>query len=303
MKNQICKICDQEISDNFHFWKNHKIKEKDYQEKYNPKFDLLTGEKLEFKSRENYDSTDFKSRINLRKYIENKPIEETVDYLSNYLKKRKETKNLIFAPGEFECRTLCFPSITYIEKFYKNNITYKDICNKSDLKCLFDYNVKLSFLNNNNEIICDTRENIFLKFDNFKIKKLNYGDYNIEGSKIFIERKSLIDATGTLSQGFERFEKEIVRCAADESYLIVLIEEKFEHLLSFSYLPHMKKVKATEQFILSRIRQLLRKYPNNLQFLCVDNRAESIRVIKNIFNCQNNIKNIDLQWAYNNKLI
>lgn len=246
---------------------------------------------------------NIKNKTELKKYLETVSIEEGINYLESLLLKRKQTKNLIYAPSEFECKSLVFPSIKSLNKIYGLN-SYEKICNKLQLILKYKYNIKLDIDDKNLEIICDTREQNLLSFGNIQIEKLNYGDYycNTGNNPVFIERKSLIDLVGTISKGYERFKREIDRCSKDNNYLIVVIEEKYNNLLSFSYLPHMRMVKATETFILHRIRDLIQEYPC-IQFICIDGRKESARIIEKIFNIKNNIREIDLQWEYDNKNI
>ena len=66
----ICKICNNIIEDNYHFHKLHKISQKDYFHKYEPKKDLFDGSSIEFKGNyESYIQADFNSRLNLREYL------------------------------------------------------------------------------------------------------------------------------------------------------------------------------------------------------------------------------------------
>ncbi len=293
-----CLICNEEIKERSHFWKTHKIKEADYYQKYFPRYDLLTKELITFKSAESYQLTDFKDKRNLRKYIENISKEESLKYLSNCLSRRKTIKNLQFAPGEFEIKSLMLPSIKYIEEKYGKE-TYSWLCKITWLLLRYNYTLNPEYLNNANEYICDTREQNILKLPNMQIQKLDFGDYTVWGSNVFIERKSLNDLVGTLSAGYERFNKEIERCVSESKQLIVLIEEKYQNILSFNYLPHMKYSKCSPDFILHRIRELLNKYPLNLQFLAVDGRKEAVRVLIKIFNLEYDVSRLDLQFLYN----
>lgn len=293
-----CIICNEEIKERSHFWKNHKIKEADYYHKHFPRYDLLTNEIIPFKSAESYQLTDFTNKRNLKKYIENISKEESLKYLSDCLSRRKTIKNLQFAPGEFEIKSIMLPSIKYIEQKYGEN-TYKWICKITWLLSRYNYNINPEYLNNTHEYICDTREQNILKLPNMQIQKLDFGDYTISGSNIFIERKSLNDLVGTLSSGYERFNREIERCISNNKQLIILIEEKYQNILSFNYLPHMRYSKCSPDFIFHRIRELLNKYPLNLQFLAVDGRKEAVRVLIKIFNLEYTIDTLDLQFLYN----
>jgi len=135
---------------------------------------------------------------------------------------------------------------------------------------------------------------------------LPYGDYtsNNDNCGCYIERKNLSDFISTLSSGnLGRFNNEILRARKDKAYLIVIIEEKLSNALSFQYLPHIsKKIKATPEFIFHNARTLLQEY-SNLQFLFVDGREEMKRVIESIFASKCFYKKIDLQLAYDMKIL
>lgn len=302
--NHICKICNQEVIERSHFWRNHKTKEKDYYEKYVQKKDLLTQEKIEFKNPEQYELQDFKEKNNLKKYLENNTQENNLNYLSDWLMRRNKTKNYLLAPGQFEIKSLFFPSIKYLNKKFGPKF-FSSICSKSKLDNRYDYNNDTVIFDEKRTgtIFCDTREQHLLSFDDMEVQKLDYGDYNLNGSRVFIERKSLTDFIGTLSKGFERFQKELERCFKNNDYIVVLIEEKYSNLLSFNYLPHCKRIEATPDFIMHRARELINQYPRNLQMLAVDGRAEAKRVIERIFKIDNIVDIVDLQYFYDSGVL
>ncbi|MDO8609360.1 MAG: ERCC4 domain-containing protein [bacterium] len=292
----ICEICNLEFSERSHFWKIHKIKEKDYYEKHIPKTDLLTGEKIGFSNPEKYELDNFKDKKNLKKYLElNKEI--GLEYLTNWLKTRKQLKNLEFGPSHFELRALQYPGIKYIEEFYGQGV-YKNICEKSGLKIRYNYNQEIKFEDKNLEFVMDSREQKGLSLKDYQISTLPYGDYTIKNSNIYIERKSIMDLIGSVTSGFDRLCREIEKCKNDNNYLIVLIEEKFQNLLSFPYLPHCKKTKVSVEYLHHNIREIYNKYPLNIQFLSVNGRLESVKILEQIFKITNNIREIDLQYEY-----
>ncbi len=298
--NNICKICNEIVTERKHFYSKHKTKEADYYQLHFPRHDLFTNEVIPFKSPESYFLTDFITRTNLSKYLKKLDKEKGLDYCQEWLKRRKEAKNLTYAPSEFEAKSLIFPSIKFFHEFY-DNLAYESICLDVGLEIRYSYNEELEFYSKELEIICDTREQELLDFKNKQIKKLNFGDYTVEDNKgIFVERKSLSDFLGTMSKGYERFTKELERCKKDNGYLIIIIEEQYGHLSSYPYLPHTKRVKAKPDYIQHQIRELMHKFPIHCQFLAVDGRKESIRVIEKIFNYKEDIKLIDLQYYYNN---
>ena len=80
-------------------------------------------------------------------------------------------------------------------------------------------------------IIVDSREKTPLYFrksvnlESVVVKKLDVGDYSIEGyeDKIAIERKSPNDLFQTLGKGHKRFKRELER-AKDYEYFVILVE-------------------------------------------------------------------------------
>jgi ERCC4-type nuclease len=86
------------------------------------------------------------------------------------------------------------------------------------------------------KIIIDSREQAPLDFKDSKIKKLNAGDYSIEGyeDKIAIERKSAGDIFGTLGKGHKRFKKELER-VKEYDYFGIYIEDSFENIYNKTF--------------------------------------------------------------------
>jgi len=90
-------------------------------------------------------------------------------------------------------------------------------------------------------IITDTREQAPLVFKHKFIrevinKKLDVGDYGVmfTGEEIFpvvFERKSISDLYGTLSQGYERFKREIERAKESNTQLIIIVEASLSKVL------------------------------------------------------------------------
>lgn len=295
-----CEICKQEVKEKKHFYSQHKISESNYFQKYLPKFDLITKDRIPFKSYESYILTDFITKTNLQKYLKSLNKNDALQYLSTWLKKRKDLKKNLFVPVEFESRTLCFPSIVYLIKEYEID-GYKTLCSNSTLLSRYNYsNLDFPLYIENDSLIftIDTREQLLLKFDKFEIQKLEFGDYTVQGSDIYIERKSLPDFLGTISQGYDRFNNEIKRVIKNDCYLVILIEEQYSRLFSYKFLKHTRRVQAAPQFIHHRIRELIQLYGSHIQFLAVDGRLEAKRVIKNIFNLKKDIRSLDLQYLY-----
>ncbi len=83
-------------------------------------------------------------------------------------------------------------------------------------------------------VVIDTREQLPYMFSGCRIlsKKLNAGDYSIEGweDKISIERKSAADLYGSITQNRDRFEREL-EVLQDYKFKGLVIEEEELDLL------------------------------------------------------------------------
>ena len=308
----ICKVDGKEFKDekSLHLaLRGYGLNKEKYYHTYFPKKDLLTGDVILFKTKEQYLNSDFNDKNNMKKWLKQQPIEKAQEYCKQLLSKRKYDKNLTYSPSQVELRTIMAPSILFYNKIFDD---YYDVCSTLGLENRFIHpnNITDQFKNKLNKksiIYVDTREQSWLKFDTkFEIKTLPFGDYSCsnDNCKCFIERKSLSDFISTLSvKNFDRFKNEIDRAKKNGAYLIVIVEEKLSNALSFQYLPHIsKKIKATPEYIFHNVRELLQNY-ENLQFLFVDGRGEMTRVIESIFTSNCFYKQIDLQLAYDLKLL
>lgn len=308
----ICKVDGKEFKDekSLHFaLKNYGLNKVKYYQKYFERRDLLTNELIDFKTKDQYLSSDFNNKNNMKKWLNSQPLEKTQEYCENLLRKRKDSKKILYSPSQVELRTIMSPSIIFYNKIFNN---YYDLCDSLGLKnkYLHPQNISYQFKNKlslRDLIYVDTREQNWLRFNTpFEMKTLPYGDYacNNDNCNCYIERKNLSDFISTLSSGnLERFNNEILRAKKDGAYLIVIVEEKLSNALSFKYLPHIsKKIKATPEFIFHNVRMLLQEY-SNLQFLFVDGREEMKRVIASIFASKCFYQKIDLQLAYDMKLL
>lgn len=298
----LCKICNKETENNKHFWKNHQITLADYYIQNCPRFDLHTNEIIPFKNVEQYSTARFTNRRNLISYISSLNKETAYNFCKELLLERKAKKELNYFPGEWELRSLMIPSISFFNKKFGLSLV-KKLCDELFLILRYDYEQKLEFENKELNFIVDTRENSVLDVPNKIIKKLDVGDYAIEGSNIIIEKKSITDFCSTLSQNFDRFCRELDRCRNNNQYLIILIEEKFSNIASIAYLPHTRRIKATSDFIFHLARQILNLYPLNCQIVCCNGKKESVRFIEKVFQLKNNPQTIDFQHAIDNSLI
>jgi len=316
MDKVICKIDNEEFGSDKELHKHlrkHKMRMAEYYQTYYPRHDKHTGDIIKFKNKEQYLNTEFNTRTNLRMWLKGISIDEAKGYCQNLLTSRKEKKSLEFAPTQVELRSIMSPPIQYYNQLFGD---YYELCEKLGFEIKYtncDEIAHASTYDSNKYMIyVDTREQRPLIFHRpIELKALKYGDYAFNDREAtcncYIERKSLIDFIGTLSGGYDRFCKEIERSIEDKANLIIVIEAKLINALNFNHIrkSHNKakvynKVKATPEFIFHRVRKLIQEYPM-VQFLFVEGRKESARVIEKIFTSECAYKKIDLQLAYDNK--
>ena len=305
-----CEECQEEFKshvDLHRHLRSHKMLLVDYYHKHYPKKDLLTNEFIKFKNRDQYLADDFNNKTNMKKWLKSLHADEAREYCESILLRRKEGKGIKYTPSQVELRSLLTPPTQYFNELFGD---YYELCQKLGLKNKYIYasNIVCGSCLQNHKIYVDTREQKPLKFEReTEVKTLKFGDYAFSDEKAacncHIERKSLSDFIGTMSGGYERFINEIERAKDQEAYLVVLVEESMQNALSFKFLPHIsKKIKASPEFIFHRVRVLIQKYPS-IQFLFVNGRKESSRVVEKIFTSGCIHKKIDLQLAYDNKVL
>lgn len=275
-----------------------KIKIADYYLQYYDLEDLLTGEKIPFKDREQYLSTYFLNRKNMVDYFNANPSD--LKTLEEMFEDRINKKGLKKALSQVELRTLLLPSTLL---FNKIGVDYNEFNLHLKLNTVFNYDQTRKKKNINKDLVIfrDTREQMPLELDcKFVESKLDFGDYTASAeyfNDVFIERKSLTDLIGTLSGGHERFINEIERAKESNSYLIVAVEDTMKNFLHYRGLESCKKVKANPEFIAHRLREICQNY-ENVQFVFTENRENMVSFVEKIFKLENKIQKLDIQWAF-----
>ena len=115
------------------------------------------------------------------------------------------------------------------------------------------------------QILIDSREKLKLNFNQpyisgVKIQKLDCGDYMVELSDghippVSFERKELGDLFGTLSQGYTRFKKELIRAKNKELQIIIIVKGTLTEVLQ-----GYKYSKRRPEQIVQQLFTLLVKY-------------------------------------------
>lgn len=278
--------------------KKIKVKQEYFYRKYHgDRRDKLTGEPIEFRSVDFYLNSFFNTRANMIEYFKKRP-----DYseIRELYEARAKQKNWKFFPSTIEARTSILPT-----ELFLNSINHYSETFAADLGLLLRYDYKKPPVFDDFtplSVLVDTREQQPLKLPcETVIGKLDVGDYVSRShfDSVAIDRKSLSDLCGTMSQGFERFQREIIRAKELGMYLIVLVEQKLEDLLNLAFLPAAKNIKASSDFICSRIRELYQTY-DNIQFVFADGRGRAAKLVTKILTCAG-AKSVDWQYEIDSK--
>lgn len=307
-----CKVCGKEFESDRKLHahiKAHSMRVVEYYQSQYPRYDRYDKKIIKFKTKEQYFSSDFNTRTNLKKWITSVPKEEAQAYCRDLLAKRKEKKNLEYSPTQVELRTLLVPPIQCYNELFGD---YYKVCEEIGLKnkhVNFDGIVYGSeYSKPGYKIYVDTREKMPLKFKDVEteVRTLKFGDYAFSDEtascKCYIERKSISDFIGTLSGGYDRFCREIERAEQANAGFVILVEETLNNCLGFNYLPHVYKkgTKVTPEYLFHNVRKLAQTYPF-IQFLFVKGRVEASETVKKIFTSGCVFKKVDLQLAYDTK--
>ncbi len=310
-----CKVCKEEVKERSHFYKQHKIKESLYYQTYFTKKDLHTGELLPFKSLDSYIFNNFANKNNLKNYLKSLSQEDAIGYCIEQLRLRKELKNLKYTPTQVELRSILCPSILYLDKIFKDKGGYYKVCEElgyinrfKDISLLSIKDLLSSKNDGLSKIIVDSREQNSLKIDyNTEIQGLKFGDYTLDKPElcgsIYFERKEIKDFISTVTKDIERFKRELQRAKDNNAYVIILVESSLTNTLSFNYLPHVKKfVKISPEAVFHNVRLLIQEF-ENCQFVFVSGRVKAAELVKRILLSNGDIKNYDIQYLIDLKLI
>ena len=122
----------------------------------------------------------------------------------------------------------------------------------------------------------DTREQQPYQFKNSEVGTLNIGDYSIRGLEdhISIERKELNDLIGCLTNGRERFEKELYRGKALD-YFALVIESTLSDLINGNYRSQMNPKSAIQSLLAFSVRY-------RLPIFFTENRAYGQRITESL---------------------
>jgi hypothetical protein len=302
-----CKICSEQFESekslHMHL-RSHKITLAEYYTKYYPRDNLLTGEPLPFKNKEQYFDRDFSNRKQLLDWCAKTPDAKVKEYILDLLDRRIKRKELKFAPSHLELKTSDMPTVDLYQKHFGS---YSAACSLVGVKPLFCSRLPDEWNNpvpDDVKIFVDTREQQPLQFKNSESLKLDFGDYAV-GSKYYdytyVDRKSETDFKSTLSKNsLNRFRAELQRTKDFDSYLFVVTETDISTMEKRNkWSPHTSNMK----YIYHNMRVLAHDFAGHCQFIFTGSREQSQQLIPKILTLGKKLWNVDLQYYISNRLI
>lgn len=303
-----CKICSQNFSSDRSLHahlKKHNITVAEYYTKFFPRFNLLTGEPMPFKSKDEYFRKDFSNPIELKQWLsQNKNKKEVKEYVITKLQERVKQKNLEFAPCHIDLELCGLPPLDVYRKLFGS---YGKVCSALKIKPTYSKPFVKDFFKSDKvysdiKIFIDTREQKPLTFKNSETLKLDFGDYTTGGdfySYTYIDRKSEPDFKSTLSVGLERFKRELERTRQFKSFLFVLVESNIEEINQNNNTgPH----KANMAYIWHNTRKIIREYSDCCQFIFSGNRKVSSYLVPRLLRFGKSLWDCDVQYYLDRKI-
>ena len=93
----ICKVDGKEFKDekSLHLaLRGYGLNKEKYYHTYYPKKDLLTGDTINFKTKEQYFNSDFNDKNNMKKWLKEQPLEKAQEYTKQLPKEESKKKKL-----------------------------------------------------------------------------------------------------------------------------------------------------------------------------------------------------------------
>lgn len=276
----VCKKCGEKMESrkglHLHL-KKHSISVPEYYERYYPKFNKMTGEKMPFVNFvDKYFDTDFDNRAQMIAWCNSQPKEVTGPYILSLLEKRIKEKNYDTAPTSTQ---LFLDSLPNLDIYAKTFGSYEIACEQIGYKPTFSVRYEADQWTKDcskSKIIIDTREQKPFGFAGSKVMGLKVGDYTLakgDGAGItYVDRKSPEDYKGTMTVGKERFEKEINRAVDFGFYLFVVIEA---NLLTIEQENINSVHNYNMKYVFHNMKALQNKYSKNLQFVFAKDRPRA----------------------------
>ncbi len=304
--------------------KRFRISREKYYHTYEPRRDPVTQELIPFKTLDQYRSQDFASKVTLKKWLETNP-EAGWTWSKQWLARRKEEKQLKYAPCQVDLRTLCTPSMPYFDgPLGASEGGYYGVTGALGFAPRYKAARPVRTpLSSSAIIVQDTREQTPVRFPGDRrviIDTLNVGDYALADPHdvgVRIERKSISDFCGTLSarkvtrkggrkgdgttedSAYDRFDRELARAKDAGLYVVMMVEGSLSTVQSVNYLPQYKWIKASSDYLFHNLRELLAKYPLTWQVVFVDTAKHTMAdKVTKVLELGTAVRECDLHYLY-----
>tara|TARA_R110002020_G_scaffold21871_2_gene74131 strand:+ start:252 stop:1202 length:951 start_codon:yes stop_codon:yes gene_type:complete len=300
-----CLECDKKFDNkrSFHLHlKAHALTIGDYYVKHYERKDLYSGDKIPFRSYDQYFRDNFINYDNFKLWMDSAPKEEVKTYIKTRAKQKFELKNIKTSPPNLFYDLSEMANIFYYKKLWGS---YSCFLNELGLKNHFIAPLPQRFWEESHDdipIFTDTREKAPLKFNNTVINKLDFGDYTARGdlyTKTFVDRKAQDDFRQTFGKDIKRFRREMDRCVEFNSYMFVVAETTISKLEEHN---KKSKFKSNLGYLWHNIRNLLIDYPHNLQIIFAHSRAGAKKLIPLILHHGDHLWNTDLQYFIDERI-
>lgn len=281
-----------------------------------PVLDRHTGEPIPFKApATDYLRREFVSKTTLKGWLKANP-DAGREWALDWLAARVADKGLTVSPCQVELRSVpapC-PDVRYYDAVFDGG--YANVCAWLGLGPRFGGTLSTCAALPG-PVVIDTREQKPLELPVASVRgTLRSADYGLtpEHDKlIYVERKSLGDMLGTLSDretragdsNLQRFTRELERITEIGAYVVMLVEAPLNECLAFNSIPHLKrqlgKVRITPEHAFHNLRDLLQRFPQTFQALFVKDRAEAATAVVRLLSSGESVKSCDLQLSYDTK--
>lgn len=299
----ICQYCQKEFKSHGGLHKHiktHEMTQEDYYHHFYPRYDKLTGEIIPYESREKYFSQEFARHENKNTWcLMHRNQDEVREFMLGELRNRIEQKNLKYTPGYVE---MFCAELMHIDAYREIFGSFSKVCEMLGKPPIFGKGIDFDTFKRKKvpadlQVFVDTREQKPLRFKNSTPLKLDFGDYGTGGkyyNKTFVDRKSLQDFRGTLSQGnLERFREELGRAKKFGCYIYVLTECTIQDVQDSDESAHGASSFA---YLFHNVRVLQHEFKGHCQFLFSGGRRESEYLIPRLLLWGKKIWDVDLQY-------
>ena len=273
----------------------------DYYVEYYQRKDKLTGELIPFKKYDQYFATDFINKRNMKKWCVTAPREEVEEFIINKFKEKIQAKGMSGGPPSLYLQTSKLPDVDIYKEVFGS---YREACTQIGMLPMLGKQLPSNFHDDysNTNILIDTREQKPLSFNNSDVLKLDVGDYGVGGNLYdytFVDRKSYQDFCATVTNGYNRFVKELERCRSTGCFLFIVVETAFDDMWAENKRGYKK---FNLEYVFHRMREIQAEYTDCSQIVFSGSRENSEELIPKILVLGKTLWEVDVQYFWNQQI-